>query len=72
MPSRREREAAERKAAASEDWVTSKNGVRVGLKSCQAMHPTRAVKCFHGKMKHDGQHVAVLPRTGGGYEKLYW
>lgn len=72
MPSRREREAAERKAASEEDWVKSANGVRVGLKSCQEKHPVRGVRCFHSKLKHDGKHVAVLPKRGGGYEKLYW
>lgn len=69
-PSRRERAKAEK---IKQEPLKSANGVQVGYKSCQAMHPELDQKCWHGK-KHapNVPHVIVRSKPGGGFDKVYW
>lgn len=75
MPSRREREKAEREDARrnKDNELRTANGVLVGYKSCQAVHPTLNKECWHSKPHgSEKQHVVITGKSGGGFEKHYW
>lgn len=68
LPSRRERAKIEK-----ENELRTANGVLVGEKSCQAVHPTLGKQCWHSKPHgEEKQHVVVVGKQGGGFEKHYW